>query len=310
MVIGIIFGAYQKITDMIAEAEELEVAPTMIREFLLLRQPSLVELDSPLSECLMNEYGRGGVLRRFKATPKNEKGQEISNKDTFSDDHLLNLFDPTNDYRKYGVLPLIKVQIKHVKVQRDAAASKIGRMARASMLRWIAAAKKNGAMDTRAHKVIQAIKSNVETKEIVHDDLAMDRHEFCDLLHYLDETGRGAFEVADEDEQLIADVIIRVYGRQGALAKKLSTRRHLESIQEGVLKQQSQLDESTAKIEDIYQSQLEERAALKEILKKVSPEYNFQSTPRTRDKTPARRNKTPARTQRTPSALRARPQYP
>jgi hypothetical protein len=216
MVIAIIFSAYDGLREQIVDAEELEIGPTLLRKAILGRDPSLKELRQPLLEIAKRKLtdvlsGNRATSRKWPCfLPKSQvvdprMKPEPPSPERFSDAHLLELFDPQHIFRTYGILsPRLENEIMGIKtlVAKQRAHAE----------------KKAAAADPRRAGNVTSRKDSREEDVAVKDPWALDREEFCALLHALNESnamGSQKFEIGeDTDEMQIADLIFSAYGRK------------------------------------------------------------------------------------------------
>jgi hypothetical protein len=203
MVIAIFFGAYDGLREQINESEELSVRPTLMRKILLGREPSIREINVPLVDLLKRQFCRmhpAAVLkalrgqvcflfskRRVAPIYPATSGRQLD-ADNFSDDDLLDLFDAQHVFRVYGILsPALEDEIVLVKKA------------------------------VAARQAVEAKPAQTEHKQEQSyseiDPWALDIHEFCALLHALDDHD-DQVNLEDSMELRIAHNIFSAYGRR------------------------------------------------------------------------------------------------
>jgi hypothetical protein len=230
MVIAIIFSAYDSLREQIDDAEELEIGPTLTRKVLLGRGPSLKELHEPLLEVakkglrarcarlskLLFKWMRTARAKDGASVVPEGEGEEMVTPDTFSDEHLLQLFDPQHVFRFYGILnPKVEETIVQIKVlvakERENASKDLTpqqKMARVSSVRTTATSASGEAAQQK-----------------IADSWALDRQEFCALLMSLDNKdtqlhithdvkNNGGCRSEEPIGMLIAHHIFTAYGRK------------------------------------------------------------------------------------------------
>ena len=260
MVIAIIFSAYDGLREKFDEAEELEVGPTIIRAIVLGREPSFAETSMPLYKLLVarlrnspmfawkfyrlaeseedqEETGSRGCLpfgRRHKVNPTGNKGKKVT-PEMFGDAHLMQMFDGQYVFRYYGILsPKLESAIVKIKNQVSAqrAAAKLERPRSRSGL---------------------GLMSFVHVKSQESDPWALDKEEFCALLHLLDDeddslqidisktahyerSGKSYVLGEDSNEMKIAHYIFAAYGRAKKERKQQSFRKRVDQKLDLIMK--------------------------------------------------------------------------
>jgi hypothetical protein len=227
MVIAIIFSAYDSLREQIDDAEELEIGPTLIRKMLLGRGPSLKELHEPLLDVAKRGL-HARLTRPSKAitkwmksmrskddatiVPEGEEGEMVT-PDTFSDAHLLQLFDPQHVFRFYGILnPKLEEEIVRIKVLVE--------KERNESSNDLTPQQKMARMSTGRTTATDATGETAQQK--IADSWALDRQEFCALMMSLDNKDtqlhitHDAKDSGSEDNigMLIAHHIFTAYGRK------------------------------------------------------------------------------------------------
>ena len=104
-------------------AEELQVAPSMIRRLILGREPSLFEIGVPIRDIFtMRFQSMSRVVCCWRKTskispsPSDEADGKRVTPEGFSDSDLLELFDAEGIYRQYGIIsPSLEADIFNVK---------------------------------------------------------------------------------------------------------------------------------------------------------------------------------------------------
>jgi hypothetical protein len=277
MVIAIIFTAYDGVREKIGEAEELAVMPTILRKFILGRTPSLAEQGQPLLEVTkisaMNVVKMLSLRTHFKGlghkvVPENLEGENVT-PESFSDDHLLQLFDSENVFRLYGILSP-KMEETIMKVKTEVATKK-------EVLKSIASHAGGSAMPSpRGKGRPTRLRSGNEEilEEEAIDPWALNEEEFCHLLHALDDLdttlhvdidNEKSFDAGGDakvsNEFRIAKLIFSAYGRQKS-KKKGTFKTRVESKLASILRVVDQLEyRENEKIEaETSEHKAEERA--------------------------------------------------
>jgi hypothetical protein len=226
MVIAIFFGAYDGLREQINESEELSVRPTLMRKILLGREPSIREINVPLVDLLKRQFCRmhpAAVLkalrgqvcflfskRRVAPIYPATSGRQLD-ADNFSDDDLLDLFDAQHVFRVYGILsPALEDEIVLVK--------------KAVAARQAVEEAALGAKPTQTEHEREQSYSEI-------DPWALNIHEFCALLHALDDHD-DQVNVQDSMELHIAQSIFSAYGRRRSskLQGRASVAQRLEDL--------------------------------------------------------------------------------
>jgi hypothetical protein len=195
MVIAIIFAAYDGLRERIDHSEDLPVLPTLVRKILLGREPSIREINVPLVDLLKRQFSRmhpaavlKALLGKLRLLFSKRRGLPIHpatsvrhlDADNFSDDDLLDLFDAQHVFRVYGILsPALEDEIVLVKKA------------------------------VAARQAVEAKPAQTEHKQ----EWALDIHEFCALLHALDDHD-DQVNLEDSMELRIANNIFSAYGRR------------------------------------------------------------------------------------------------
>ena len=194
-------------------AEELQVAPSMIRRLILGREPSLYEIGVPIRAILSMRFqsmSRQLCCREktssISPSPSDGADGKRVTPEGFSDSDLLELFDAEGIYRQYGIIsPSLEADIFNVKKS----------MFEEKRKRKIAA--------DAIHQLVgdDDIFEDRVSSEI--DPWALNREEFSGLLHLLDERDHTLYIFSAEDknevhpkssnEMRITDLIFKHYGR-------------------------------------------------------------------------------------------------
>ena len=233
MVTAIVFRAYRSIRDKIDDTEEFLVMPTIWRKVLLGRAPSLAEQLTPLHKIVKLSFmnvidfissGKGYRWGRQVTPGYKEEGVKVT-PETFSDEHLLHLFDSQNIFRHYGILsPKIEKFIK--KVKSEVANER-------SVLKKI---NKDVSQSFGVPGSLQERLKERHLTEEMKDTWALDRVEFCALLKALDDEDSALhIDMNHNDEFRISKLVFSAYSRQQS-KKKSTFKTRVEKKLAGVMR--------------------------------------------------------------------------